>query len=513
MSPRSLPAKALPLNVESIRGLRVAAWLRESTSGQFDYYGPAAQSQLIAGAIERYGLRDTGIRWTVAASGWKRAWLTPEWEAMLAAARRGDFDLLLIAYVSRFLRNLKQTLIAIEDQLHPAGVAVYFIDERILSSDPDHWHALVEEAADAERYSRKMAKRQREGHAAKRRLGEPGGRPPYGFRREGRPPVLVEIPDRMAQVRLAYGLAAEGATDREIAERLSLAKSHVSELLTNPIYRGVLRDGNRRAAVIEEGLWSAVQEMRARHSHRHPGPATYRQYLWSGLLRCRACGRRLIGHGERYRHTGACAAFRAARPGNEDGRGKGESYPVAVYDRIAERALAHVVADAQLMVEVQDAVAARVGRPDEFALARIRRERAQARQRLEEDGDPFAFRATWERLEREEREVLASSARPVSAAEVVTDLGNLQALFANAEPATRHRIVQALFEQVEVLGPNEVWLYPSLEAEARGWAAAMSGEFQVEMRQSGRGERARAEPLRVNVRIASRSPHHLMAVS
>jgi hypothetical protein len=62
--------------------------------------------------------------------------------------------------------------------------------------------------------------------------------------------------------------------------------------------------------------------------------------------------------------------------------------------------------------------------------------------------------------------------------------------FADAEPATKHRIVQALFEQVEVLGPNEVWLYPSVEAEARGWAAAMSGEFRVEERKTSRGERS-----------------------
>jgi len=56
-------------------------------------------------------------------------------------------------------------------------------------------------------------------------------------------------------------------------------------------------------------------------------------------------------------------------------------------------------------------------------------------------------------------------------------------------PATQHRIVQALFEQVEVLGPNEVWLYPSIEAEARGWATAMGGEFWLEERKTGRGER------------------------
>lgn len=40
-------------------------------------------------------------------------------------------------------------------------------------------------------------------------------------------------------------------------------------------------------------------------------------------------------------------------------------------------------------------------------------------------------------------------------------------------------------------GPSEVWLYPSVEAEARGWAAAMSGEFRIKSR-NGRGERSSA---------------------
>ena len=89
----------------------------------------------------------------------------------------------------------------------------------------------------------------------------------------------------------------------------------------------------------------------------------------------------------------------------------------------------------------------------------------------------------------------------MSPTEVAAALGDLQALFADAEPATRHRIVQALFEQVEVLGPDEVWLYPSVEAEARGWAAAMSGEFRVELRQSGRGERASASLTQQSLRF------------
>lgn len=48
-----------------------------------------------------------------------------------------------------------------------------------------------------------------------------------------------------------------------------------------------------------------------------------------------------------------------------------------------------------------------------------------------------------------------------------------------------------LFDRVEVLGPHEVWMYPSLEAEMRGLAAAFSGELRTQIRQFGRGERSR----------------------
>lgn len=491
MSPRRLPTSPLPPDLDHVGGLRAARWLRESTRGQMHYFGPAAQTRLIDEAVRRHGLRDTGIGWTVASSGWKGAWLTPEWAAMLQAAHDGAFDILVTAYVSRFLRNLKQTLISIEDQLHPAGVAVLFVDEHILSSDPDDWHDLVEEATDAERFSRRTAKRQREGHAAKRAIGEPGGRPPFGFGRDdAKSPKLVELPDSIGLVRSIFGWAAEGLTDREVACRTGLKKTRVSEILTNSIYNGVLRDGNRRAAVIDDNLWTQVQEMRSRHSRRHPGPATYRSYLWSGLIRCRSCGRRLTGHVERYRHVDACAAFRAARPGGSDPRHLGDSYKAEVYDDVVPRALAHVVANAALIAEVEGSVQdRRVDTPDQFRLARIRRERQQATRRLEADRDVAAWTATMERLDREESEAQTIDTPRPTLHEIAAALTDLQSLFADAEPATQHRIVQALFEQVEVLGPNEVWLYPSVEAEARGWAAAMSGEFRVEVRKTGRGER------------------------
>jgi hypothetical protein len=311
-----------------------------------------------------------------------------------------------------------------------------------------------------------------------------------------------------------FSWAAEGLTDREVAARSGLKKTHVSEILTNPFYNGVLSDGNRRPPVIDGGLWEQAQGMRSRHSHRHPGPATYRQYLWSGLIVCRDCGRRLTGHVERYRHVEACEAFRAARPGGTDPRHKGDSYAASVYDDIAPRALAHVVATAAFVAEVQDAVEDLLDRkPDEFRLARIRRERQQATRRLEADRDAAAWRETWDRLDREEAEATSTVAPSVTAQEIAQSLADLQSLFADAEPVTKHRIVQALFEQVEVLGPNEVWLYPSVEAEARGWAAAMSGEFRVEERKTGRGERNCADHHRpamlvISVYWSCRNSHH-----
>src|SRR5450759_363559 len=132
---------ALPRSTDQIAGLRVARWVRESTSGQYDNWGPDAQRELQDRTIARHDLVEIGLAWQSAASG-RTVYQSPEFAAMIAAARAGKFDLLLVGYVSRFQRNLKQTLIAVDD-LHAAGVAVVFCDERIVSSDADRWDELV----------------------------------------------------------------------------------------------------------------------------------------------------------------------------------------------------------------------------------------------------------------------------------------------------------------------------------------------------------------------------------
>src|ERR1035437_2538936 len=124
--------------------------------------------------------------------------------AMLAAAGRSELDVLLVGYVSRWQRNLRRALELLEDPLHPAGVAVYFADEEILSSADRHWDQLVDEAKDAERYSRRLSRRIKEGYASKRaKQRDPGGHPPFGFQRDERK-LLEPVPEQLDTVRKAF---------------------------------------------------------------------------------------------------------------------------------------------------------------------------------------------------------------------------------------------------------------------------------------------------------------------
>ena len=144
-----------------------------------------------------------------------------------------------------------------------------------LSSDPGSWDQFIREAHEAEAYSRKLSKRVSEGYAAKRRrLGVPGGnKMPYGLVREGKPSVLRVDEEKAPVVIRAYQLAATGSTDWEVAAQTGLAKTHVGELLTNPIYAGRLRTGEVAAIapIVDPSLWSTVQTMRERRRTRTPG--------------------------------------------------------------------------------------------------------------------------------------------------------------------------------------------------------------------------------------------------
>ena len=115
--------KHLPATIEDLAGRRAARWIRESTAGQFDRYGPEAQTEMQDRAIARLALTDSGLAWRAAHSG-RTVYRSAEMVDMLGAAQRGEFDVLLVGYVSRWQSNVRRTLELLEDTLHTAGVPV-----------------------------------------------------------------------------------------------------------------------------------------------------------------------------------------------------------------------------------------------------------------------------------------------------------------------------------------------------------------------------------------------------
>lgn len=502
----------LPADLDALRGLRAARWLRESTAGQSDNFGPDAQREQQDRAIERYGLVDSGIGWEVSHSGRTIA-STTQWAEMVAAAG-STYDVLVVGYVSRFARDLRTAVNARHD-LHLAGAVLLFADERIVSSDEEEWERWAREVVEAEAYSRRLAKRIREGYAAKRRrLGVPGGnRSPLGTTRDRRELAVDDV--GLELVRRVYDAAMTGMTDRDVSAVIGLRPKHVAEILTNPFYAGRLSSGEPSAlgALVDPLTWERVQELRARYSRRHRGSVRRRRYALSGLLACAACGRRLTGHTGRYRHVEACGPFKAAAPRRYrrferslDHRVKGESYAATMYEEAVGEALAHVAASSRLQV---DAIALAT-RPepatiDVLAAARVARERDAAALRFARDRDMARLEATMRRLDVDERATAATPARVPTAAESRAYLEALPALWRETDDDGRRAIAEAVFERIEVLGVSEYAFTLTIDAKAHGWDLAFgAGVVAGSIGQSGRGERDRpaTNDLPIRMRLA-----------
>ncbi|MGC8635000.1 MAG: hypothetical protein ACP5VP_10105 [Candidatus Limnocylindrales bacterium] len=249
--------------------------------------------------------------------------------------------------------------------------------------------------------------------AKRRRHADPGGRAPLGFRRVGEPPLLEPDPEQLAQVVRAFTLSAAGRTDRQVAEEAGLGLYVVRSVLTNPLYAGRLRDGTptRFPALVDPGLYSAVQDRRAARTSRRPGrPARRATYLLP-MLECAACGQRLIGDSGRYRHRDPCPAFEAAvsqprRPvRGQHRRVSGRSYVQGAYEQFVPLVLERVRlgADDIAATVALYQEAGETGEMDTETLARIERERDRAMLRYRRTRDAAELEATMRRLDAEEQ--------------------------------------------------------------------------------------------------------------
>ena len=282
--------------------------------------------------------------------------------------------------------------------------------------------------------------------------------------------------------------------------QLGLAKTHVSETLTNPIYTGRLRTGEQAgvAPIVDAHLWNRVQEARERRRTRTPGRFVKRRYALR--LRCSACGRFLYGDYGRYRHPlPTCPGFLEAMPhlrrrrvNTRDTRMKGHSYPQAWYeDAVGELFGSLGRLDDAAIAEVVRRLGERPPQVDQLALARINRAREDAARELARTRDVTAWQATMSRLDAEEqwaREPVEQ--RRLTSQEIVRYLRSLPSLWRDSGPEGRQALVGAIFKRTDVLGFQKLEYELTPDAIDLGLGAALPSELDLSVQIGGfvRGE-------------------------
>jgi DNA invertase Pin-like site-specific DNA recombinase len=224
-------------------------------------------------------------------------------------ALAGQYDVLVVHKIDRFARKLRVTL-EYFDKLGKARVGFVSIENQIDYSTPTGKFMLAMQGGLAELYSDNLSEECKKGWGERKAQGLYCGLLPFGAMK-GEDGVPVPHPDTHPGLVMAFELAAQGKSDREVAEALNtrayrtagnqgnraFTKDTVAGMLQNCFYIGELPDGNggwvraKHGPFIGKELFDGVQETRAR-ARRPTAPIanSARTYSFSCIAWCNRCG-------------------------------------------------------------------------------------------------------------------------------------------------------------------------------------------------------------------------------
>ena len=312
-----------------------ACYIRVSTEEQVEYSPDAQRRALEKYAREhRLSLAPEHIYIDAGLSG-RRAETRPAFMSMIAAAKEKPppFSVILVHKFDRFARNREDSVVYKSMLRRQCGVQVVSITEHL----EDDRVSLIMEAmleAMAEYYSINLGDEVRKGMVEKARRGELQTVPAFGYSVQDN--RLEPIPQEAQVVRVLFQRFLEGTSMVSLAQWTKEAgvlshRGHfldvrgIRYILSNPVYIGKLRwtpKGSKEGTLVADSghtplisleLFWAVQEKLAENAQRygpHAKPSGERKHWLSGLLRCSACGGRLIFSSPHYFKCGRYAKGR-----------------------------------------------------------------------------------------------------------------------------------------------------------------------------------------------------------
>lgn len=245
---------------------------------------------------------------------------------MIADAHRGKFQIILTKEVSRFSRNILDT-ITYTRELRALNVGVVFVNDGISTLEPDAELRLSIMGSLAQEESRKTSTRVKWGQTRRMEQGVVFGRSLLGYDvKDGSLTVNRSGAEIVRLIFYKYGVEKKGTTviARELREagyrthsgNVKWAPGHIVKILKNEKYVGDLvqkktitpdylshakkyNHGEEELVVIrghhepivDRELWDAVQrELKKRNRNGELGAGHSNRYVFSGKIKCGECG-------------------------------------------------------------------------------------------------------------------------------------------------------------------------------------------------------------------------------
>ena len=248
----------------------------------------------------------------------------PQFQEMISAAERGEFDVLVVYSTDRFSRN-KFDSINYKKKLKDLGIRIAYAAENI----PDGPEGILLESLMegwAEYYSEELSRKVKRGMQETARKGKSnGGRRTFGYQTDAEGNLVIDEEEARA-VREVFKIVASGQTIVSAVEWLhdngfvsTIGKPHthnsVKKMLTNKRYLGIyiwdqVEIEGGCPAIVDRTTFNEVQQRF--EENKRVMPKNRIKFLLSGKLYCGKCGRPMSGCSGTSK-TGAVYAYYRCR--------------------------------------------------------------------------------------------------------------------------------------------------------------------------------------------------------